>query len=166
MGNMERNSFVKRQISDAMLTLLQEKPFSEIAIREITDMAQVSRNSFYRNYMGKDDIIKQHLHFLLQHWSDAYVPDEKDGTKLYSSLFVHLETNKDLYLLLKQQNLLYLFMDVFMERYGTKPEYDNASAYATAFVSYGIYGWINEWIARGMQETAGMMAELLAAQNK
>lgn len=166
MGNMERNTFVKSQITDAMLLLLKEKPFSEIAIKEITDIAQVSRNSFYRNYADKEDVIKQHLHSLLQNWNDTYVPDENDGTKLYSSLFVHLEKNKDLYLLLRQQNLFHLFMDVFLERYGTKPELDNASAYATSFISYGIYGWINEWIARGMQEPAEMVAELLAAQNR
>lgn len=165
MGNMERNTFVKSQIVDAMLLMMKEKPFSEIAIKEITDTAQVSRNSFYRNYADKEDVIKQHLHSLLQNWSDTYVPDENDGTKLYSSLFVHLEKNKELYLLLKQQKLFHLFMDVFLERYGTKPELDNASAYATSFISYGIYGWINEWIARGMQEPAEMVAELLAAQN-
>lgn len=165
MGNMERNTFVKSQIADAMLLLLKEKPFSGITIREITSIAQVSRNSFYRNYTDKEDIIKQHLHSLLQNWSDASVPDENDGTKLYAGLFVHLEKNKDLFLLLKQQGLFHLFMDVFLECYGVKPEYDNASAYATSFISYGIYGWISEWIARGMQEPAEMVAELLAAQN-
>ena len=146
--------------------LLKEKPFSEITIKEITDVAQVSRNSFYRNYADKEDIIRQYLHLLLQNWSDNYVlSDEKDGTELYSNFFFHLEKNRELYLLLKQQNLFHLFMDVFLERYGTRPELDNASAYAASFISYGIYGWINEWIARGMQEPAEMMAELLAAQN-
>ena len=167
MGNMERNAFVKKQIADALLLLLKEKPFSEIAIKEITDIAQVSRNSFYRNYATKEDIIKQYLHSLLQNWSDTYVPpSEKDDTDLYKSLFIHLEENKDLYLLLKRQGLFHLFMDVFLERYGAKPELDNAWAYATSFISYGIYGWISEWIARGMQEPAEMVAELLAAQNR
>lgn len=165
MGNIERNTFVKKQIADAILMLMKSKPFSEISIKEITDTAQVSRNSFYRNYVDKEDIIKQYLRILLQNWSDAYVPDETDGTKLYSSLFIHLEQNKTLYLLLKQQGLFHLFMDVFLERYGAKPELDNISAYATAFVSYGIYGWINEWFTRGMQEPSEMMAALLAAQS-
>ncbi len=146
--------------------LLKEKPFSEIAVKEITEIAQVSRNSFYRNYTDKEDIIKKYLHSLLQNWSTAYVPSGgKDGAELYASLFIHLEKNRELYLLLKHQNLFHLFMDVFLERYGTKPELDNASAYAASFIAYGIYGWINEWIARGMQEPAEMMAELLAAQN-
>ncbi len=164
MGNRERNTFVKSQMAQAMLTLLREKPFSEIAVREITDTAQVSRNSFYRNYAGKEDIIRQHIHMLLKEWSETC--PLKDGTELYTSFFLHLEKNRDFYLLLKQRDLSHLFMEVFLERYGAKPGLDNASAYAASFISYGIYGWVNEWIARGMQEPAEMIAELLAAQNR
>lgn len=85
---------------------------------------------------------------------------------LYVSLFTHLEKNRDLYLLLRQRNLFYLFQDVFFARYAAKPEQDNASAYIVSFISYGIYGWIKEWISRGMQEPAEMMAELLSAQSE
>lgn len=49
------------------------------------------------------------------------------------------------------------------EQNGPKAEYDNMSAYVTSFMSYGTYGWINEWIARGMQESAEKMAELLSS---
>ena len=37
-------------------------------------------------------------------------------------------------------------------------------AYATAFLAHGIYGWIAEWVARGMQESPEEMAALLANQ--
>lgn len=40
----------------------------------------------------------------------------------------------------------------------------NPEAYAIAFVSYGIYGWIEEWLARGMQESAEEIYMLLQAQ--
>ena len=34
-------------------------------------------------------------------------------------------------------------------------------AYTTAYFSYGLYGWIEEWFKRGMKETPKEMAELL-----
>ena len=40
--------------------------------------------------------------------------------------------------------------------------YENLWAYTTAFITYGTYGWIEEWINRGMQESAETMAELLS----
>lgn len=39
----------------------------------------------------------------------------------------------------------------------------NPEAYAAAFASYGLYGWIREWLARGMQESP---EELYAFLNK
>ncbi|MGN0597366.1 MAG: TetR-like C-terminal domain-containing protein [Ruminiclostridium sp.] len=39
-------------------------------------------------------------------------------------------------------------------------EQPNVVAYTTAYLSYGLYGWIEEWFKRGMQETPKEMDEL------
>lgn len=36
---------------------------------------------------------------------------------------------------------------------GPKPEQPNALAYVTAFIAYGLYGWVEEWFQRGVQKT-------------
>lgn len=51
MDNAEKNSYVKKQITNAILILLKEKELKDISISEITSTAQVSRISFYRNYL-------------------------------------------------------------------------------------------------------------------
>ena len=56
MNNQDKNTYVKRQITNTLLELLKEKELSDINIGEITDKAEVSRNSFYRNYADKEDI--------------------------------------------------------------------------------------------------------------
>lgn len=38
-----------------------------------------------------------------------------------------------------------------MNALGPKDEYTNFCAYTTAFIANGIYGWIEEWLLRGMQ---------------
>lgn len=58
MNNQDKNTYVKQQITTTLLELLKEKELSDINIGEITKKAQVSRNSFYRNYADKEDIIK------------------------------------------------------------------------------------------------------------
>ena len=70
--------------------------------------------------------------------------------------------HSDFYLLLKERGLMHLLLEVYLEKWGPKPDYPNEWAYATAFLSYGTYGWIEEWINRGMQESAETMAELLS----
>ena len=65
------------------------------------------------------------------------------------------------YRLLYRRGLFQLFKAVPLSNIGPKPEYSNHIAYAAAFLANGIYGWIEEWIARGMQESPEEMAVLL-----
>ena len=76
----------------------------------------------------------------------------------------HFETNRTFYKLLNDRGLSYLLKDVIMGICGPKPEYDKVSAYASAFVAYALYGWIDVWFQRGMQETSDEIAELFKAQ--
>ncbi len=163
MNNEEKNTYVKKQITEALLKLLEQHEFEEISISQVTAFAQVSRNSFYRNYESKEDILLKYIRRLFLDWDAAYKKQGHDSNiDLYGSLFQHLSENKDFYLLLKKRNLFHLFFAVLLEQSGPKPEYDNTWAYITSFITYGTYGWIEEWVARGMQESGDEMAALLA----
>lgn len=48
-----------------------------------------------------------------------------------------------------------------MDALGPKAEYPNFGAYTAAFIANGIYGWIEEWFLRGMQESGEEMTRLL-----
>lgn len=164
MNNEEKNTFVKKQITEATIKLLMEFELSQISIGQITTKAQVSRNSFYRNYVDKEDILQKHIKNLISKWDADYGQINKESNaELYGSLFQHLKENSDFYLLLKKRNLFHLFLNTFIELYGSKTEYDNMAAYVTSFITYGTYGWIQEWIGRGMQESAETMSSLLSS---
>lgn len=45
-----------------------------------------------------------------------------------------------------------------------KPESSKAEAYAKAFAAYALYGWIEMWFQRGMQESAEEMRQLFQNQ--
>lgn len=55
------NQLVRECMVTALLQLLREKKMSEITISELTDRAGVSRMTYYRNYISKEDILVQHL---------------------------------------------------------------------------------------------------------
>ncbi|WP_411347025.1 TetR/AcrR family transcriptional regulator [Paenibacillus sp. WLX2291] len=167
MGNEERNTYVKKQITNAFIELLKQNEFSNISISDITNEAQVSRNSFYRNYIEKEDILLNYIHSLLQEWRILDNREENQtNEKMYGSLFAHLKANSDFYILLKNKNLFHLFLKEFLAIFGSKPDQDNLSAYIVSFIAYGTYGWIEEWIARGMQESAESMTTLLSSQGQ
>lgn len=166
MDNLEKNTYVKNQIKQAMINLLKEKEFTAISISEITETAMVSRNSFYRNYSQKEDIIREYLLELLGEWTADYdKQDSHSDDEFMVAMFHHMSNHKDFYMILNERHLLYLLKNVFREIMGPKPEYPNIIAYSAAFIVSGIYGWVEEWLNRGMQESADEMAELLKKRN-
>ena len=167
VNNEEKNTYVKTQITKAMLTLLEQYGFDEISISQITSFAQVSRNSFYRNYKSKEDILLHYVRWLFTNWLTQCEKRAPSSTAdLYGDLFQHLIDNRDFYLLLKKRNQFHLFLAVLLEQTGPMPEHDNMQAYTAAFIAYGTYGWIEEWLGRGMQESGDVMASLLATPHE
>jgi AcrR family transcriptional regulator len=163
MGNKDRNSYVKKQITDALHLLLQDRALTDIAIHEITETAQVSRNSFYRNYSDKEDILRQYLKDLLSDWQAEWDAKKSDSNaELFGNLFANFKSEAPTFLLLEQRALFYLFREAYLELYGPKKDADNMVAYTMSFVAGGVLGWIEEWIARGMQESAEVMSSLLS----
>lgn len=164
MNNQAKNTFVKNRITSSMIELLEKYDLSNISISRLTIHAEVSRNSFYRNFLGKEDILETHIREMIDIWNKEYqLINTESNAQLYGSLFEHLKENSHFYLLLKKRNLFHLFEKVFIELYGPKKEYDNMAAYVTSFIAHGTYGWIEEWISRGMEESAETMTKLLSS---
>lgn len=168
LGNLERNNYVRKQLEKASIELLKEKELKDITINEIVDAAGVSRVSFYRNYEDKEDVISTFIARLILDWHTKNVKQFEEAKKntgtddlMLKSLFNFLKENKDLMVLLQNRKLFYLFRDAFIGLYGPKPEYPNIGAYISAYAFYGIYGWIEEWVKRGMQESGEDMINLL-----
>lgn len=45
-----------------------------------------------------------------------------------------------------------------------RPEYEKVQAYASAFVAYTLYGWIDAWFQRGMRQSSDEIAEMFKTQ--
>ena len=165
MSNQGRNAYVIEHITDALLNLLQEKPIEDISISELCELAKIGRASFYRNFNSKEDILRAYIHQLFQEWTKENRQWENQLlSDLLRSLFTHFEKHQSFYKLLNQQNLIYLLKDVIIRLCGPKPEHSKEEAYARTYIAYTLYGWIEVWFQRGMQETAEEIAEMFQNQ--
>lgn len=159
MNNEKNNSYVKNQITQALIKLMKNNTFDEIKITSIVKEAQVGRASFYRNFSNKEDVLKQYLIHLIQEWGTEF-EKSNDPNLLVESLFGHYSKYSEFYKLLYTSNLFHLVLDNIKAVCGPKPEQDSLQAYTSAWFAYGLFGWINEWIARGMKESPKEMAQL------
>jgi AcrR family transcriptional regulator len=51
----------KSWIFDAIMQLMDEKPYNKVTVSDITKKAGIARTTFYRSYKDKDDIVFEYL---------------------------------------------------------------------------------------------------------
>lgn len=54
----EKRIQTQNRIKQALLYLMQREKYENIQVKQITELAKVSRMAFYRNFSTKDDIVK------------------------------------------------------------------------------------------------------------
>ncbi len=150
-----RNSaheLVVESITGALLILMERKPFESINISELCEKAGVSRASFYRNFKTKDDILIKHLKRLTDDWwieFEKKSPDEFYAT-FWTELLEQYRKNKKVINLIKQNNLSHILKEHIFLCCGPKPEQDEKTAFICAAIAGAIYGYVDEWLNRGM----------------
>ncbi len=165
MSNEGRNAYVIEHLTEAFLELLEEKEIGDISISQLVEKAGVGRASFYRNYKCKEDILKSYLNVLFCEWTDEWNKNNSAPLSEHiRTMIAHFEKHRSFYKLLNNRKLTYLLKDVIIGILGPKPEYGMIQAYASAFVAYTLYGWIDVWFQRGMQETSDEISDLFKAQ--
>src|SRR5215472_15355058 len=65
----ERVRRTRYQLGQAMINLLQEKPFDLITVREVLDRACVRRSTFYSHFRGKNDLLLSQFEEGLEMWA-------------------------------------------------------------------------------------------------
>ena len=167
MNNEQKNTWVKRQITAALLNLLKEKKLADISVSELTEMAGVGRVSFYRNYQTKEDILREESDRLIQEWGKLYEANPESAPEtLFPSLFDFYREHRDFYTTLYEAGMSTIMMDTIISTIQMTPEMPNLEAYMKSFWAYGIYGWMLEWIKRGMQESGSELIGLFQLAHK
>lgn len=151
---IDNDSYITTKITNALLDLLKIYKLSKISINALCDYAGVGRASFYRNFNNKEDVLKKYDQKLIKLWGKGY-ESNPDSTpeSLIPSLISHYKKHQEFYSILYRENLSYIVLDTILFGCKLQEKESNIEAYATAFIGYGLFGIINEWIARGMVET-------------
>lgn len=148
----ELNAFIKECITDALVKQMETHRLSEITITDIVKKAGVSRASFYRNFGSKQDVLENRLKILIEEWGKDF---EARGDMEYfsESLLKHYYKHKNFYLLLHRQGLSGMIYENLRTACKIDESQNNIERYTKSLVSGSIFGWVDEWMRRGMNET-------------
>ena len=154
--------FLKECMADAILQAMREKPFSKITIQEITEMAGVNRSTWFRNFGDKNEAISFKLIRLWNRWADEHGLKERrrytldNAEDFFAFNFSIREILSEIYREELQACVYNAFYQVMMPQCGADP----AACYEARFYSYGLFGFLDEWIKRGFHETPEQITEL------
>lgn len=161
MAAYDNTTYVCAQVTTALLKLMETSQYHTINISELATAAQVSRSSVYRNFVDKDDILRRHLKKLIEAWKQNF--EASPGQDFSGSLLRHFFANRDFYLLLYRSDLSWMLHESIKNACGLKPDMPSVIAYGTASFAGALFGWVDEWISRGMKETPEEL-EMLAKE--
>lgn len=155
-------NYIKEQITKTLIKELELRDIDKISIRDLCDHAGVGRASFYRHFTSKEDVIQQYATKLILKWGKNFeISPASKPSNVFESLFQHLWDYSAFYQLLYKANMTDIILKAIEEKIQMSPSLPNPDAYEKSFFAFGIYGWINEWVLRGMNESPEELNNLL-----
>ena len=165
----------RKQLKDCLISLLKTKRIQDITVRELTEMADLNRGTFYLHYKDVFDLLEQtetellgKLNSVIQKHRAEELLDRPFNIfhEVYTLVYenaslveILLGENGDLNFLNRMKQImrdkcLHDWMEVF--RTGNPAIFD---AYFSFIVS-GCVGLVQYWLKTGMKETPGQLAKL------
>lgn len=164
----------KKMLTQALTQLLQQKKEKEITVKELTDLADVNRSTFYLYYKDIPDMMKKIQDELFEtldaifEGREASLPEHVRS--ILQEVFLVIEDNKELCKVLLSpngdMNFLHRLNEVLREKCfkfwmhsgigGNEVEFE----YSYNFMVFGCAGMIRAWLSRDCLESAEQMVEM------
>ncbi|HWT75545.1 MAG TPA: TetR/AcrR family transcriptional regulator [Mobilitalea sp.] len=154
----------KKTLKQTLITLLDEKPFEQISIKELCDLAEISRITFYTHYSDKYELIEEIFQDMINLGTEDYnrIQSKNNASNnpiigycnmldsifnLYYDrfdFFRHTIQKKNPYLAFSFYNYVMKIVETHAVRESKVliPKYSPRKI--TSFLCYGLCGFINE----------------------
>src|SRR5262245_48789910 len=161
-------------LGDALVALMQEKPFDTITVKDVLDRANVSRSTFYSHYSDKNDLLMSDAEEFFESISMALSAhnDKSDRVFPVQEFFTHLADVQPFYKALVKSGQFQENMELarghfargIERRLSELPRGQSIPANersAIAFTHAGaLLSLLTWWLDRGMREPPEQMDEL------
>ncbi|MBR3636246.1 MAG: TetR/AcrR family transcriptional regulator [Lachnospiraceae bacterium] len=153
----------QKEITDALLLLMQKYPYDQISVKQILLEARIARMTFYRNYDSKEDVLISLIKSILREYFDTVNTGKVD---LLTTVFTFAYKNRSLILMLEKNNMLHIllqcineYLPVLHNSFFTKDNPFNIlmeglnADYIMALNIGALYNVISLWVHKDMTDT-------------
>lgn len=161
------NVQARKAMTEALIRLSREKPFSSITVTDLCKLAGVSRMAFYRNYDSKEEVFSTRLTELVEEYRNSTSPLLARGELWYgighlTKFFETMQNNAELIDSLFKCGFVWLLIEAIS---GYLTDVWGNGSKESEYVLIGFSGFLCScyapWAQDGFKETPLQMAELL-----
>ena len=159
-------------LGDALIALMQEKPFDEITVQNVLDRAGVARSTFYLHYSNKDDLLLSDIEDFLEKISAALKRQGGNPKRLLpvQELFAHIRDARGVHAAFVKSGKIHDFralgeglfarsIDERLQAAGVQMEPVARAAHAHLLAG-SFFSLLDWWIAKGMKSDPREMDDL------
>ena len=165
----------RKLLTQALTELMQHKQVKEITVRELTDLADMNRGTFYLYYKDIYDMLESIEDGMFQALNDILQRHEKENLvqqiePVLRDILDFIEENQEMVRVLLSphgdMNFLHRLNDVLREkclqyiRRVSPDEEETSFDYHYSFIVFGTAGLIRAWVNRNCAEPAEQIARL------
>lgn len=165
----------RRQLCECLITLLKEKKVQDITVRELTDMADLNRGTFYLHYKDVFDLLEKTEAELQEDFNQLVCKHDAVDLKqrpsvIFNEIYSLVYDNADLIEILLGENgdlnfvnrLKLLIREKCLKDWMEVFRSGNAAAFDAffSFIVSGCIGLVQYWLQTGLKETPEQMAKL------
>ncbi|WP_160672917.1 TetR/AcrR family transcriptional regulator [Clostridium sp. C8-1-8] len=148
----------KSTLLHALTALMSKKKISDITVKELTDLADVNRSTFYLYYKDIFDMVEQIENEMLEDFNDAFDEFSKDANNysnflsFYTHIFEYVQDNGEMCKILLGPDGDYSFIEKFKKAIiQKKPPFGETIPkikihFVRPFLISGCIGVIQQWL--------------------
>ncbi|MRH41428.1 TetR/AcrR family transcriptional regulator [Aquibacillus halophilus] len=169
-----RKKYTRMVLKDSLIKLLSEKQISTITVKEICELADINRSTFYSHYSDHFDLLNQIEEEIIedmnQYLSQYNFKKEEESLQMTEKLLEYIVSKRDICQTLLNENVDTTFqkrvMDVsqrfLMQSWVTNNNLDeDMSEYLSTFIISGSIHVIKSWLSHGLDKSPKQMAEII-----
>ena len=161
----ESNKIAKECMVTALIELMKVRDFHSITITDLTKKAGVSRMTYYRNYMSKEDILNKFIDDVGNriHERLSALRSDTDVYNYYFALLDQLGSYNDLAITAYRAGLGELILAQISKQMALSFPCEGDTPldrYRHLYLAGAFYNIFIEWLKNGQQESCAEMAHL------
>ena len=183
MEQTEKNQHIHRKIRytkmvirDALMELMKTKSILSISVKDICELADISRSTFYAHYKDQYDLLRQieeetlaYFEDMLEKYKDKL--SKKETYQMVEEMLTYIANNgNSIQVLLSENGDLNFQKKLFrhftnhsqIEKYMSDMQQDNeAKTYYSIFLIHGAIGFVQHWLKDNQSTPVPKMAKML-----